>query len=256
MLLGFCCRAESDFPSSFDISFRGISRSNPAYIQLELSNGTTVTAKEVSLNFSMTYKGDDTYAVHISVQGDSFLSDATVFASVVDEHLVVDSMKSIFKINPQLLNQSGNFVLAERSDYNIVGKVIAPTGKALTTMPDTLVRAIMVESFHVANNTSQRPLILGYDPASGVVVNAGPIVSDILLKKIGIDFISGGAFQLVSFSNTLNLELIPLSSLTINSTSNSWYTISLLIAIPAVFVGVIVLFLLSRKKRSRKIGDR
>jgi len=248
------CSADASIPSSFDIAFKGILDNDQSLFLFEFTNGSNAAIKDATINFSMTFRNEDTYGVHISVKGDSFFNDTTVDGNVKDGNLVIDSTQSIFKISPQLLNQNGDFVLSETSDWRLVGKVIAPSAKALTTIPDKLVRATMVESFHVTDTASHLPLILGYDPNIGVLVNAGPALSDILLKKIGVDFILGGTFELVSYSKTLNLELISLSSLNSNSNSNNWYIIILLISLPIIFLIAVILFYSARK--TRKLGPK
>jgi hypothetical protein len=67
----------------------------------------------------------------------------------------------------------------------------------------------MVTAYHTTDSDSMTmPLTLGFDPETGVLTEAAGQLTDVLLDEMDIYFILGGTFELISYSENLNFDLV------------------------------------------------
>jgi hypothetical protein len=172
------------------------------------TNGSSMTSKNLSLNFSLTAKSENKYIVHIAVEGGNFFNETSVVGLISDGRLMVNSIPSIFLTKTELLEEGNKVLLTEIGDWNLTGNVDVIKGKPSTVIEGQRIEAIMVSSHQVTESGLPLELLLGYDASTGILVYSGYSLSDVLLKAIGIELVLGGSLELVSYSENLNLELI------------------------------------------------
>ena len=161
----------------------------------------------------MITKSENEYNILFAVDSGVFFNETLLDGYIsTDGRLMINSNPSVFVISPDLLIDGNIILLEDTSDWQLVGEVKG-RGKPSTIIEGQGVEAIMLHCNHIINSTERMPLILGFDPNTGILVSAALAFTDILFKEIGIDFIFGGAFLLASYSNNLDFRLmeIPLS---------------------------------------------
>jgi hypothetical protein len=242
-------------PGSSLVEFEGVLQQNNTFIMV-LTNGTHITSKSLTMTFSVTEKGGNECTAHLAVECDGFSNETSVDGSIVDGNLVIDSTRSIFLINPNHdLSGTRRIVLTETDDWRLTATVDTRTGKPSTAVEPYGVTALMVSAHNLLTEEGwPMCLILGYDPASGMLVYSGYSLSDVLLKKVGIELLLGGSLELVSYSDDLNLEFFnwDLFWAKLNTRVFLFYLhLSLLVVLAVV---VVVLFVIRKIRKRRRVG--
>lgn len=159
----------------------------------------------------MNQTGKEQYSIHIALDFGSFSNETTTNAVISDGRLIVDSVPSIFVVNPDLLIDGNTIQLYQTAKRTLEGTVVR-TGLPPTAIGDYRVTSKMVTAYYKTDSNSMAmPLTLGFDPKTGVLTEAAGQLTDILLDKMGIDFILGGTFELISYSEKLNFDLVSTS---------------------------------------------
>ncbi|MEM2081124.1 MAG: hypothetical protein QW744_02500 [Candidatus Bathyarchaeia archaeon] len=203
--------SKTELPASFYVQFQGELQSEKATFILQFYNGTILTSKNMRLTFSMNQTGKEQYSIHIALDFGSFSNETTTNAVISDGRLIVDSVPSIFVVNPDLLIDGNTIQLYQTAKRTLEGTVVR-TGLPPTAIGDYRVTSKMVTAYYKTDSNSMAmPLTLGFDPKTGVLTEAAGQLTDILLDKMGIDFILGGTFELISYSEKLNFDLVSTS---------------------------------------------
>jgi hypothetical protein len=195
----------SNAPNSSYVELARVADTNSTFIVV-LADGKIISPKSLTLKFTLTEKSGSECNVQLAVECDGFYNKMSMDGSIVNGHLVIDSERSVFLINAGVTKQQ-NILLAQSNGWKLDGTVHSMTAKPSTAIDPYKVTAIMVSS--PATRTEKGwPLSLrtGYDPTTGILVYSGMSLSDVLLKKLGIDLIIG-ELNLVSYSKNLNLEI-------------------------------------------------
>jgi len=191
-------------PNSSYVEFVGRLQENNTFI-IVLTNGTRIHSENLKLTFLITEKSADECDVQVAVEFDGFCNSVSVEGNIVDGTLVIDSTRSLFLINSNM-TKNQNFALTETDDWTLNAYASSRTGHPSTAVDPYGVTALMVWSSQSHPSGLPMHLILGYDPNTGILLYSGYSLSDVLLKKLGIDLLLGGSLQLVSYSENLNLE--------------------------------------------------
>ena len=194
----------SNAPNSFFVELGGVV-DNPEGFILVLSDGKTISPNNLALKVTLTEKSGSKCNVQLAIECEDFSNEISVDGNIVNGHLIIDSEQSLFLINPDVTKQQ-NILLAGSNDWSVDGAVRSKA-KTSTAIDDYSVTAVMVSS--TATRTEKGwPLSLhvGYEPNTGLLVYSGMSLSDVLLEKLGIDYLLGG-LRLVSYSENLNLEI-------------------------------------------------
>jgi hypothetical protein len=198
----------TELPSSFYVKFKGKLQNEESAFLLQFYNGTTLTSKNMILTFSMNQTGGDQYIICTSVNLGSFSNETTADAKIADGRLIIASIPSIFVISPDLLIDGEKIQLYQTVNRTLEGTV-ARTGRPPTAIGDYRVTSKMVTAYHKTDSDAMAmPLTLGFDPETGVLTEAAGQLTDVLLDEMGIYFILGGTFELFSYSENLNLDLV------------------------------------------------
>lgn len=242
-------------PNSSLVKFEGVLQQNNSFIMV-LTNGTHITSKNLAMTFSVTERGRNECTVHLAVECDGFSNETSVDGRIVDGNLVIDSTRSIFLINPNHnLSRTKRIVLTETDAWSLTANVDTRTGKPSTAVEPYGVTALMVSAPQTMTEEGwPMCLILGYDPTSGMLVYSGYSLSDVLLKKLGIELLLGGSLGLVSYSDGLNLEFFnrDLFWARLNTKVFLFYLhLSLLVVLAVVAV---VLFVTRKIRKRRQLG--
>lgn len=198
-----------ELPASFYIQLQGQLQNENDTFLLVFSDGNAFTSKNMSLTFSVDRTSADKYFVHLSVNFGSFFNETTGNATISNGRLIIDSIPSIFFVSPALLTDGAVIQLYQTESRTLEGAV-RKTGQPPTAIGDYRVTSKMVSAY-LQSNSSGTPgghLYMGFDPKTGVITMAAGQLSDILLDKMSIDFIQGGTFELISFSENLGFNLV------------------------------------------------
>ena len=238
-------------PNSSYVELTGVADENCSFI-LVLTDGNHRYSENLTLTFSLTEKGGGKCIAGLAVECDSFSNDTSVDGSIVDGNLVIDSRKSLFLINPDL--SEGTVVLTEADDWQLAANVRA-RGNPSTAVEPYGVTAVMASS-HGSLTEEGWPmsLLLGYDPDSGLLVYSGYSLSDVLLKKLGIELLLGGSLELVSYSDDLNLEFSNRDLFWAQLNTKFFLFYSGLFLLVASAVVTVVLFLIRKIKKRRQLN--
>jgi len=237
------------------VEFEGVLQQNNTFIMV-LTNGTHITSKNLTMTFSVTERGGNECTAHLAVECDNFSSEASVDGRIVDGNLVIDSTRSIFLINPNHnLSRTKRIVLTETDDWRLTATVNTLSGKPSTAVEPYGVTALMVSAHNLLTEEGwPMSLILGYDPTSGMLVYSGYSLSDVLLKKVGIELLLGGSLGLVSYSDDLNLEFFN-RDLFWAKLNAKFFLFDLHLSLLAVLAIVaIVLFVIRKRRKRRQLG--
>lgn len=195
-------------PNNFYIELRGQLQNEKDSFFVQYSNGSSLTSMIMLLRFAMNRSHGDQYIACVSVTLGSSYYETIVDATIESGRLMVDSTPSIFLISPSLLIDGETIQLCQAQNRTLEGTV-ARTGIPLTAIGDYRITSKMVIVSHTdASGIMNMPLTLGYDLETGILNNAAGQLVDVLLSKLGIDFILGGTFDLASYSENLPFKLI------------------------------------------------
>lgn len=235
-------------PNSFYVEFKGILDDKGDNFFIGFTNGSSISPESLTLKFSMNEKDDKNgYDVHLAVDGANFFKETFEDATFSDGRLIINSVPSIFIINPDLLIKENSILLTETSDWKLLGEIYG-NAKPSTATERQGIKAIMVHAFHITDSGPTMPLNLGFDPNTGILVYIGAALTDVLLNEMGINFISG-VFKLVSFSDNLNFELVEIPS---SPASGLFFVVPvLLISLFGLFIISTVVIYKVNKKRKR-----
>ena len=237
-------------PNSSLVKFEGVLQQNNTFIMV-LTNGTHITSKNLTMTFSVTERGGNECTAHLAFECDKFSNETTVDGRIVDGNLVIDSTRSIFLINPNVTRKQ-NIVLTETADWSLNATVNTRTGNPSTAVEPYGVNALIVRAHNSLTEEGwPMSLTLGYDPISGMLVYSGYSLSDVLLKKVGIELLLGGSLGLVSYSDDLNLEFFnwDLFWARLNA---KFFLFDLHLSLLVVLAVVAVVLFISRKRRKRR----
>jgi hypothetical protein len=210
------------------------------------SNGNLMTSKNMSLTFSVDQTNGDQHLAKLSVNFGAFFNETTGNATISNGRLMIDSIPSIFFVSPALLTDGDDIQLYQTESRTLEGTV-RKTGLPPTAIGDYRVTSKMV-SANLQTNSSESPggyLSIGFDPETGVITAAAGQLTDILLDKMSIDFILGGTFELISYSENLGFDLVVKSQFLI------WGIIVIFVIILSCVITVLVYKSL-KKKTNRK----
>jgi hypothetical protein len=194
-------------PNSSYVELCGVSKYNNTHY-LVLTNGTQINSENLTLSYTITKHSSDTCTVNLAVECDTFSNQTTVDATIENGNLVVDSMRSLFLINPNL-TKNQKVVLAETPDGKLTSTVISSKSRASTTADRNFVKpTIAVLSKDPEASGPYYYMFSDYSQNTGALVELGGRVSDVLLKKLGIDVIINGNLYLNTYSENLDLDII------------------------------------------------
>jgi hypothetical protein len=191
------------------------------------SNGNLMTSKNMSLTFSVDQTNGDQHLAKLSVNFGAFFNETTGNATISNGRLMIDSIPSIFFVSPALLTDGDDIQLYQTESRTLEGTV-RKTGLPPTAIGDYRVTSKMV-SANLQTNSSESPggyLSIGFDPETG-------------------DFILGGTFELISYSENLGFDLVVKSQFLI------WGIIVIFVIILSCVITVLVYKSL-KKKTNRK----
>ncbi len=191
-------------PNSTYVKFHGILQDDNCFIIL-LNNGTQVTTDILTLSLVITETSEDTCVVNVAFESDCFSSEAVVDGRMLDGYLIVDSTRSVFLVNPNMTKGS-RIQMFEQGDYVITSYFGNETSHPSTAVEPYGVTAVMIHASQSHPFGFNAPAIFGYDPNTGTLIYSGYWMGDVLLEKVGIDFLYGGSLKLFSYSDNLNLE--------------------------------------------------
>ena len=156
----------------------------------------------------MNHTNTNHYIISISIVFGSFFNKSTTAATIENGRLMIDSIPSIFVISPDLLVDGDTIQLYQSANRTLEGTV-ARTGFPPTAIGDYRITSKMVTAYHKTDSGKMAmPLTLGFDLKTGIITEAAGQLTDILLDKMSIDFILGGTFELISYSQNLPFELV------------------------------------------------
>ncbi|MCW4004287.1 MAG: hypothetical protein NWE95_10295 [Candidatus Bathyarchaeota archaeon] len=224
----------------------GVRQELEPMIHIIFTNGSSTNSRELEMTFSTTTLIDNECKVHLAFKGDNFFYETTMNGKMSDGKLTINSTPSIFMIDPELLVTEKEIQLGETADWRLIGNV-SDRRKLPTAIDDYRVQVVSVELCHSTENVPKDwlRLTLGYDPDTGLLTYAAGTLSDILLSEIGVKLIISSMFQMVSYSENLNLQLIkpPLIS-------SGFIFFMLLISLPVATAIIAVIVFTSRRKRT------
>lgn len=253
--------ASASSPFSTCVKFKSVPSNGESYsivdgvrqeieptIHIIFTNGSSTNSKELEMTFSTTTLIDNECKVHLAFEGDNFFYETTMNGKMSDGKLTINSTPSIFMIDPDLLVTEKEIQLGETADWRLIGNV-SNRRELQTAIDDYRVQVVSVELCHSTENVPKDwlGLTLGYDPDTGLLVYAAGTLSDVLLAEIGVKLIICSRFQLVSYSENLNLQLIkpPLIS-----TGLIFFV--LLVSVPVATAVLVTVVYTSRRKRNVK----
>lgn len=198
-----------------------------------LTNGTQINSENLTLSYTITKQGSDKCTVNLAIECDTFSNQTTVDATIEDGNLVIDSLRSLFLINPNL-TKNQKIVLAETPDYKLDATVISSTSRELTTAERNYVKpTLLVLGKDPEGSGPSSYMFSHYSQNTGALVGLGGRVSDILLKKLGIDVINNGNLYLNTYSENLNLDVI-------NHDNMNFTNFGFVLFLSSVFTGVVL----------------
>jgi hypothetical protein len=196
-------------PNSFYVELSGVytnDYNNNYYVVL--TNGTQINSENLTLSYTITKQSSDTCTVNIAIECDTFSNQTTVYATIEDGNLIIDSTRSLFLINSNL-TKNQEIVLAQTPDSKLAGTVLSSNSRALTTAERNYVKpAIAVLSKDPEGSDPFCYMFSDYSQNTGALVGLGGRVSDVLLKKLGIDVIINGNLYLNTYSENLDIDVI------------------------------------------------
>lgn len=222
----------TNVPSSFYMEFEGALDNEDYSFLVILTNETKIPQKNLTLTFSMDENEDNNYSIHLVVETEDIFKELSTEGYISDGQLIVNSRRTLFLINQTLLNEGDHIELAETMEGTLSGNV-STIGKPETAIANLRIRARVILAYHVIDSQNTLPLVIGFDPDTGLLVYAACVLSDVLLEEMGITYIYGGSFNLRAYSDNLDFMLIELHQ----SISLTWI---LVITMPAFFLFLVI----------------
>jgi len=200
---------------------------------LVLTNGTQINSENLTLSYTITKQSLDKCTVNVAVECDTFSNQTTVDGTIENGNLVIDSTRSLFLINPNL-TKNQKVVLAETSDGKLDSTVLSVNSRASTTADRNYVKpTIAVLSKDPESSSPFYYMFSDYSQNTGALVELGGRVSDVLLKKLGIDVIINGNLCLNTYSENLDLDII-------NYDTANFTNFGFVLFLSTVFTGVVL----------------
>ncbi|MGD2066780.1 MAG: hypothetical protein PVI43_06400, partial [Candidatus Bathyarchaeota archaeon] len=237
-------------PNSFFVELGGVV-DNPEGFILVLSDGNHIYPNNLALKLTLTENSGDEFTVHLAVDCEGFSNEISVDGSIVNGDLVIDSERSLLLINPDVTKRQ-NVLLAKSNGWKVGGDVRSTASKTSTAIDPYRVTAIMVSSnARLTKKGWPLSLYVGYEPNTGLLVYSGMSLSDVLLEKLGIDYLYG-SLKLVSYSENLNLEIATVS--TSPHFLNARNVLFFVIVSALVIVPVVVVYAFRKTRKRRQAG--
>jgi hypothetical protein len=209
------------------------------------TNGSETLLKNLTMTLSLDKIDSNKFNVHLAVESEVFSREHHCVGEIVDNRLLINSTSSLFMIDPKMLDEGANILLAKTPTGEILGDVRS-LGKTDTAIPNHQIRVRMVAAYNVINSEKQRALNLCFDPSTGLLVRAAGILSDVLLYQMDIESIWGGFYNLSAFSETLDFVIIE---------TNSSAGLDLIFILPfilfALFVLLVIIIYRVNKNRNK-----
>ena len=200
---------------------------------LVLTNGTQINSENLTLSYTITKQSSERCTVNVAVECDTFSNQTTVDGTIENGNLVIDSTRSLFLINPNL-TKNQKVVLAETSDGKLDSTVLSVNSRASTTADRNYVKpTIAVLSKDPESSSPFYYMFSDYSQNTGALVELGGRVSDVLLKKLGIDVIINGNLCLNTYSENLDLDII-------NYDTANFTNFGFVLFLSTVFTGVVL----------------
>ena len=245
----------NSFPSTFHVTFQGHMTSsdpNPDGIAptlwVQLLNGTDCHPETVNFTFSMEESPEGEYTAKFMLTFDNFSKEVSLPATVSNGRVYIDSTPTIFVVDPASLVDGKTIQLFKTENMTLSGTVLED-GRPTTLINNYRVASKVVRATYAQTNSSNLislgSTMLFFDPKTGVLTQAPSKFSDVLLNKLGVEFIVGGIFELSDYSENLNFALVTLPS----EASELWVLIPVFVI---VFVLVVFLAYRSLKKKKRE----
>jgi len=244
----------SSFPSSFYVTFQGHRTSdlNPdgtiPTLLVQFLNGTTCYPETVCFTFSMDESPAGEYIVKFVLLFDNFHDEISLPAAVSDGRVYIDSIPTIFVVNPASLTEGNTIQLYKTENLTLTGTV-AMDGRPTTLINNYRVVSKVVQTSYQQDDSSDPFLILSphlfFDPKTGVLTFGAVQLRDVLLNKLGINFIIDGIYELTDYSDNLNFTLV-------RTTSPSLVLILIPVVSVIAFVLVVIFTYRSLKKKREK----
>jgi hypothetical protein len=222
-------------PNSFYVELSGVYDNNYNNIYyVVLTNGTQINSENLTLSYTITKQSLDKCTVNIAVECDTFSNQTTANANIEDGNLVIDSMRSLFLINPNL-TQFQKIVLDETPDSKLDGTVRSLYSRASTTAARNYVKPTIIAVFNKDSDCSDPfyYMFSRYSRNTGILVELGGRVSDVLLRKLGIDVIINGNLYLNTYSENLDIDVI-------NYDTMHFTNFAFVLFLSSVFTGVVL----------------
>lgn len=253
--------ANNSFPSTFYVTFQGYMQPSssdlnsdepPPTLWMRFLNGTDCYPETVRFSFSMEESPEGEYTVKFMLTFDDFYDEVSLPATVSNGRVYIDSTPTIFVVDPASLVDGNTIQLFQTENLALSGTVLMD-GRPTTLINDYRVTSKVVRASYQQTDSSELLLpgstMLFFDPKTGVLTQAPSKFSDVLLNKLGVEFIFGGIFELLDYSENLNFTLVRMSP-----------PLWILVSIPAfLIVLVLVVFFayrtLKKKKAKRKTNS-
>jgi len=242
----------NSFPSAFYVTFQGYVQSSSSNddprLWVQFLNGTSYSPKTTLFTFSMEELAEGEHIVKFMLTFDDFYDEISVPATVSNGRVYIDSTETIFVVDPNSLIDDNTLQLYQTETLALSGTVFTE-GRPTTLIEDYHIVSKIVRTSYQQTNSSG--LFIGspylwFDQKTGVLTRASAQISDILLNKLGIEFIFGGRFELLDYSKNLNFTLVHI---------NTPFWEFVIIPLFAILF-VLVVFLAYRSSKKKKSGRR
>jgi uncharacterized membrane protein len=209
-----CVTSTSSLPSTFYVTYQGYiqeyfsTSGETVSLFVQFLNGTWCVPKTVNFTFSMEETYENEYIVKFMLEFDNFYDEISVLATGSNGRVYIDSTPTIFVVNPDSLIDGNTIELFQTENLTLSGTVFRDI-KTDTLLNNYRVASKIVKTEYEPNNLDPYtgPLLF-FDPLTGVLVRASDQITDVLLNKLGVDFIVGGVFDLLDYSENVNFTLV------------------------------------------------
>ena len=260
---------DNSFPSKFYVTFQreGPQVASDGSVQpqgllvVTFLNGTTCTTETARFTFSMEETPKGEYIVKFMLSFEGFYDEISLSATVSDGRVYIDSIPTIFVVNPESLIDGNTIQLLQTETTTLSGTVMRDA------WPSTLIDGCdivskWVQCHYQKTDTSSQLGGVSYeyffDPTTGIIVSfpSQGFRGDVLLNKLGVASISNGIFSLSDYSDNLNftLENDTYPSSSGSSSSFSWWLI--LIPVFVISLVLVVFFVYRALSLKRKNGKK
>jgi cbb3-type cytochrome oxidase subunit 3 len=209
-----CVTSTSSLPSTFYVTYQGyiqnyFSTSNETVsLWVQFLNGTSCGPKTMNFTFSMEETYENEYIVKFMLEFDNFYDEISVPATVSNGHVYIDSTPTIFVVNPNSLIDGNTIELFQTENLTLSGTVFRDIKTDTLLNNYRVASKVVITEYEPTNLDPYTGPLLFFDPLTGVLVRASDKITDVLLNKLGVDFIRGGVFDLLDYSENMNFTLV------------------------------------------------